>query len=493
MRIRVALAAAGLLLSGCGFASGPQYQSISDFYEQDLVWRGCEESFKCTELTVPLDYKDPSGKVIQLAVMKHPAAGKSKGALLANPGGPGGSGLDYLSSYDLQFTAQLVNNFDLVSWDPRGVGGSAPVVCTDDAELDAYLAVDNTPDTAAEVKALASSQKSFDQQCLDHSGDLLSHISTTETVQDLDILRAALHEDKLNYLGKSYGTTIGAVYAHLFPERVGRFVLDGAVDASLDSLDTTLGQAVGFEDALHRFARYCLTLGKDCGIGDTEQDIINRISKLMVALDKKPLPAMDDRVLTESLAWTAVVGPLYVPDGGWDWLIEGLRYAYDGDGAMLLDITDWFNNRDYDGTYLDNATEAFVAISCLDNGPQRRDPEKFAAEFAAAAPTFGRSFAWGEALCNGWPAHGEELTRDVSAPTAPPIVVIGTTHDPATPDAWAKALANELGVGVYINYDGDGHTAYMSGSETLDSAVDDYFLNGVVPVAGTSYAPGNQV
>lgn len=480
-----------VLLSACTPAPSQSFNSLQDYYDQQLSWESCEDTFQCASLVVPVDYKDPGGDHVDLALIRHRASDESTGVIVTNPGGPGGSGIDYLLGVETQFTEQIIENFDLVSFDPRGVGKSAPIDCIDDSALDDFLSLDSTPDTPSELAEVQSANRAFFEDCKQQNGDWLFHISTTETVQDLDILRAALDQEKLNYLGKSYGTTIGSVYAHLFPERVGHFVLDGAVAAELSSTELALGQAQGFEVALHRFAKYCLTLGKDCGIGTSETKILNRIRNLVTSLDSETLPGLDGRQLTESLAWTGIVGPLYLPEGGWDWLIEALRYAYDGDGSMLIDISDWFNNRDLDGEYLDNANESFIAVSCVDNGPSDQQPAEIEAEFVQAAPILGRMFAWGELMCANWPKPEAPLTQDVSAPTAPPILVIGTTYDPATPDIWARQLADELEVGVYINYQGDGHTAYLSGSEALDIAVDDFFVRGKLPADGTSYERGS--
>jgi hypothetical protein len=180
---------------------------------------------------------------------------------------------------------------------------------------------------------------------------------------------------------------------------------------------------------------------------------------------------------------------MYIPDGGWDWLIEALSFAREGDGSMLLDISDWYNNRDLDGRYLDNASEAFTAITCADGGTKSAPSKTLLPMFQEAAPLTGALLAWGESMCSSWPASEVPLTKDVSAPSAAPILVIGTTFDPATPDVWARSLADELEVGVYINYNGDGHTAYMSGSRALDAAVDAYLRNGTLPQSGTSYKP----
>lgn len=489
-----------LLLSACSLP-GTQNQSptpnnsndsLEFFYEQEVSWRTCRGVFECAKVRVPLDYNKLDGDVIELSVMRKLTTGTRLGAIFTNPGGPGGSGIQYLESYSYAFTSKLQKSFDLVSWDPRGVNESAPVDCLTDAELDEFVASEPTPDDAAEIAEFKRAVVEFQQGCVEKSGDILSHISTTETVKDLDILRAVVGEEKLNYIGKSYGTVIGAHYARMFPDRVGRFVLDGAVDAEIGSQQLALGQAQGFDDALKRFASYCFDLITRCDLGVSERLIMSNIMDLLRTLDREPLPTNDpDRPLTESLGWVSVYGPLYAPGFGWDWLITGLEDAYAGDGSTLLEIADWINSRNSNGTYSDNSTEAYWAITCLDNGPSTDFPDSFESYFKAQSPYFGRALAWSEAGCFNWPVSGQRLVKDVSAEGAPPIIVIGTTHDPATPDSWAKALAKQLGVGIYVNFNGDGHTAYVSGSTCINQIVDNFLLQGTVPADGTVCQPNN--
>jgi pimeloyl-ACP methyl ester carboxylesterase len=466
-------------------------KTLDDYYNQELNWEDCEGAFECTELTVPLDYADPAGKTIQIAVKKFPARNQDEklGAIVVNPGGPGGSGVDYITYYDYQFSRALYTAYDMVGFDPRGVMGSAPVDCLTDAEMDAYLSGESTPDDASEISDFLKDSEDFSKGCIEKTGDTINHVSTIETARDMDVLRAALGETKLNYLGKSYGTELGAVYAHTFPTNVGKFVLDGAVDMSGDTSDLTLGQLKGFKVALDRFAQYCAYGETDCSLGHSPDEVIQTIKTLMNSLDQNPLETDQGRDLTEALAWTALIGPQYAPADAWDWLIMGLEDAVNGDGTTLLDIADWFNGRNQDGTFEDNMTEAYWAITCSDNGPATESPETLLAEYNKVDSLLGPMFAWSEGGCYNWPFDREIDLTDVSAPTAAPIVVIGTTYDPATPDAWAKALAQQLQVGIYINFNGDGHTAYKSGSKCIDSLVDAYFIDGVIPTANTSCEP----
>jgi hypothetical protein len=220
--------------------------------------------------------------------------------------------------------------------------------------------------------------------------------------------------------------------------------------------------------------------------------IMKNVMDLLDNLDREPLTTNDpNRPLTESLGWVSVYGPLYAPSFGWDWLISGLEDAYREDGSTLLEIADWIMSRNSDGTYSDNSTEAYWSITCLDNGPTTVLPDVFEAEFITKSPYFGRALAWSEAGCFNWPVEGESISKNVSAVGAPPIIVIGTTHDPATPDVWARSLAKQLGVGIYVNFNGDGHTAYMSGSKCINTIVDTFIMEGVLPQDGTICQPNN--
>lgn len=487
-----------MVLSSCGHSLEPTFptntteaKTIEDYYNQKITWESCNDFFECTTVLVPMDYADPAGETVSIAVSRHLADKPAKrlGAIFMNPGGPGGSGIDYLESYEWQFTDRIINQFDLIGFDPRGVNKSSAVECFTDAELDAYAASDATPDTAAEIAEFQKIGEELDATCLERTGDLLAHVSTVEAAKDMDILRAVLGETKLNYLGKSYGTQLGAVYATLFPENVGAFVLDGAVDFTLSSKDLALGQAVGFDLSINRFAEYCVTAAVVCDLGATPQQVITRMLAFLDELDAAPLATSDpDRPLTEAHAWTAILGAMYAADGGWDWLIEGLSAGFKGKGNELLNIADWFWGRELDG-YADNSTDANIAINCADYGFGGTTPEDVMAEFEAAAPITGKVLAWTEGGCETWPVASVGLPSEISLTNAPPILVIGTTYDPATPDVWARSLAEKLGVGVYLNFNGDGHTGYRSGSTDLDAAVDAFFIDGTLPVPGASFDP----
>ena len=461
---------------------------LARFYSQDVEWAPCEGEFECASLEVPLDYDDADGRTIDLAVLKAPAADPEQrvGPLVVNPGGPGAPGTDYAAQSALVFGDPLLDSFDIIGFDPRGTGDSAPVDCLGDRALDQYVASDPEPDTAPERRQFVRLSRAMLSGCADRSGPLAAHVSTIEAARDMDVLRAALGESTLSYLGASYGTELGATYAELFPDRVGRFVLDGAVDLSLDYRDLALGQAAGFETALRAYVENCVETVESCILGDSVEEGLTRISDFLDRVDAEPLPTATDRQLRVGNAFYGIVLPLYVRDY-WFLLSSALGDAFDGDGSALLQLSDLYNSRDANG-YTDNSREAFVAISCLDD-PSSIPPSQVPAAtpaFEKASPTFGDVFAWGLVGCRGTEVESTEEPLEVDGSGAAPIVVIGTTRDPATPYEWAESLADQLDSGVLVSRDGDGHTGYNKGNECVDDAVHAYLLDGTVPDDGLS-------
>ncbi len=462
---------------------------LADFYTQKLDWSGCGGDFQCATMEVPLDYDDPGGDVVEIAVLRSPATGdERRGSLVVNPGGPGGSGVDYARAARSVATEAVLESYDIVGFDPRGVGASTPIDCLDDADLDAFVAADASPDSDEEIAELQEQAERFASGCESRSGELLPHVGTPDVARDMDVLRAVIGDEQLTYLGKSYGTYIGAVYADLFPDRVGRMVLDGAIDPALSGTDMALGQADGFERALGAFIGWCLD--KDCSVGDTEAEIRQSVSGLLRQADAEPLPTGDDgRPLTESLATYGIILPLYLTAAeGYPTLELALSSALDdGDGTMLLTLADLYLDRGSDGAYNGNQNEAIAAVNCLDR-PESATVEEAEAsvpQFEEASPIFGPFLAWGALACSAWPVESESQPAPVTAPGAAPILVVGTTGDPATPYAWAESLAGQLGSGSLLTYEGSVHTAYRAGSDCVDEAVDDYLLAGTVPADGT--------
>ena len=460
--------------------------ALARFYNQKPTWKGCRDGFECTRLDVPLDYADPGGKTIEISVNRRPAGSDSKriGSLLVNPGGPGASGLDFARAGSGIVSESLLERYDLVGFDPRGVGDSTPVTCFSDAETDTFLAADGSPDTRAEEQRLVDLSKEFGEQCAARSGDLLGHVSTVEAARDIDVLRAVLGDERLNFLGKSYGTYLGATYAGLFPDRVGRLVLDGAVDPKLTSAALNKGQAIGFEGALAAFVDDCLRRS-GCPLPDGRAQALAAVERLLADIDRRPLDAERGRPLTQGLAMLGLAFGLY-DKGFWSGLREGLDEALEGDGSNLLVFADLYASRDRSGRYQGNSMAAQYAVNCLDRaeGSDIAALRSTAEGLEREAPVFGAYLAWSSLPCGHWPVPVTEEPPAVRAEGAPPIVVVGTTRDPATPYAWAVALADQLASGRLLTLEGDGHTAYH-GNRCIDRAVDRFFLEGKAPADGT--------
>ncbi|MFB8392965.1 alpha/beta hydrolase [Streptomyces yangpuensis] len=507
------IAAAGLLLSGCtsggpetlptaasarGEAGGtpsvppsPDAAAMRPYYEQKLTWRDCGvPGFQCSTMKAPLDYANPgSGEDVDIAVARRVATGPGKrlGSLVVNPGGPGGSGIGYLQAYaGIGYPAPVRARYDMVSFDPRGVARSSPVECLTGPEMDKYTQVDQTPDDAAERARLVAAFKEFAAGCETRSKRVLPHVSTVDAARDMDLLRAVLGDAKLNYVGASYGTLLGATYANLFPDRVGRLVLDGAMDPTRPALDLNRDQTEGFETAFTSFAKDCAKQ-PDCPLGKgSPEDVAARLKDFFRKLDAQPVPSGDDkRPLGEALATTGVIAALY-DENAWPQLREALASAMNGDGAGLLGLADSYYERGADGKYA-NLMFANAAVNCLDqpaafNGPDAVDTAL--PSFQKASPVFGAGLAWAALNCGYWPVKPTGQAGPLTAKGAAPIVVVGTTRDPATPYKWAQALAGQLESGTLLTYDGDGHTAYGRGSDCIDTAINRYLLEGRPPADG---------
>ncbi|WP_310527532.1 alpha/beta hydrolase [Nocardioides sp.] len=470
-------------------ASGPAGShapspELEPFYAQQLAWESCEDDLECATLEVPVSYSEPGGETIDLALLKVPARGDSRGALVVNPGGPGAPGTDYAAAASRVFREPLLRAFDIVGFDPRGTGDSAPVDCLSDDQLDTYLSSDPNPDTVEEEREFAALIGEFGRGCAELGGDLVNHVSTIEAARDMDVLRSALGERTLTYLGASYGTKLGATYAELFPDRVGRLVLDGAVDVSLDNRQLGLEQAAGFETALGAYIQNCIDTTQSCFLGGSVDEGLATISGLLADIEAAPLPT-GDRDLQIGNAFYGIVTPLYNRDY-WFLLSAALRSALSGDGSALMELADIYSSRGSDD-YTDNSAEAIFAINCLDD-PSSVGFDQVAAElpaFEEASPTFGSIFAWSLTSCRGSQTTTTEAPIEIRGEGAAPILVVGTTRDPATPMKWAEALASQLESAVLLRRDGDGHTAYNSGNECIDTAIESYLIDGDVPANPT--------
>ncbi len=466
--------------------AGQDDPRLATYYSQQLAWAGCGGRFQCATLTVPVDYDQPAGATMHLSVVRLPTTEPGRlGSIVLNPGGPGGSGVEYARSAAFPgavLTAKVIRRYDVVGFDPRGVGKSDPVDCLTDAQTDEFMASDPTPDDAAEVSDWQRIAAGVGRGCASRAAGSYSHLDTVSAARDLDILRRALGDERLTYLGKSYGTYLGTTYAELFPGRVGRMVLDGVLPADLSLQQLSHDQAVGFEDALRRFVADC-DGRRGCPLPDGVDAGVARIQQFVTGLDAAPLPAQQGRPLTEALGLSAILSYLYAPPSDWAQLRSGLATAFAGDGGELLDMLDSRIQRRADGTYVDNANEVFYPVTCLDR-PFATTPEQLqalATQWSADAPTFGRALAWGMLACSGWPASTGRTPVPLSGAAVPPLLLVTTRHDPATPYAWGERMAAQLPGSTLVQWTtGDGHTAYLSEDRNrcVDDAVDTYLLTG---------------
>ncbi|MEU6364378.1 alpha/beta hydrolase [Streptomyces sp. NPDC046931] len=451
---------------------------------QKLSWSRCKGTsvpggdWQCATLRAPLDWSKPGGDTIGLALIRSGATGgKRIGSLLFNFGGPGGSGIATLPSY-ASMVSRLHERYDLVSWDPRGVGRSEGVRCRSDRAIQAAESIDATPDDAAEEKAYLDDAVDFGKGCAKAAGKLLAHVSTTDTARDMDLMRQVLGDRSMHYFGISYGTELGGVYAHLFPRHVGRMVLDAVVDPTADSLGHAKNQTRGFQRALDN---YLASTGRDPRQGSRE------IAALLKRIDAKPLPTSSGRKLTQTLALTGIVLPLYSKES-WPILTSALTAARNGNGSQLLRLADQYNDRTPLGHY-GTTTHSQRVISCLDEKqrPTAGQVKQLLPEFERISPVFGDYLGWDTVgWCHDWPVAGQVDHPEVSAPGAAPVLLVGNTGDPATPYEGARKMADGLGkgVGVELTWKGEGHGAYGSGSACVDSTVNAYLLDGTVPKDG---------
>ena len=463
--------------------------ALSKFYGQHLVWSGCGGDFQCSKLVVPVDYADPAGATTNVSVIRLRSSDPAQrlGSLVINPGGPGGSGVDFARAARAIYSQTILDHYTIVGFDPRGVASSDPVQCLNDAQTDDFIAADGTPDTPAEILRLQALGKLFADSCSTRSPTLYAHVDTRSVARDLDILRQALGDEKLNYFGASYGTYLGATYADLFPTHVGRMVLDGAIDPSLSNVDITHGQLKGFEVAVGRFIQDC-NRQQNCPLPGGVEAGKAKLAKFFADLDKTPLSTNDPkRPLNEALAENAVLSYLYFPQSDYGALRDGLSAAFNGDGSTLLEMLDQRISRDSKGHYTDNSNAMLYAVNALDrpDRPSVTQWQQYANQWGAEEPLFGRFFAWGNIPFNYWNAPATNTPHEIHAPGSPPILVVGTTYDPATPYPWAQALAKQLSKGVLLTRVGDGHTAYGMGSSCADGAIDRYLTTGVTPPVGT--------
>ena len=446
-------------------------------------WTNCGTKFQCATLRVPRDYDDPGAGTLGVAIIRLPATeqGERIGSLIVNPGGPGGSGVELVRESAGLFPSSLRKRFDLVGFDPRGVNSSSPVRCIDD--LDGLADLDPSPDNEAELDSLVDQAREYAAACAARNATILPYLSTDAVVDDLDLIRQAVGDEKLTYLGFSYGTLIGSMYADRYPDHIRAMVLDGALDPSLSEVQLRTGQAKAFEAALGRFLTRCANR-KSCAFhegGATKK----AFDKLMASIDKKSLPTpqvYDRRRVGPGLAFAAVLGSMY-NQASWPALEAGLALAKKGDGSLLILLADPFRGRKPNGTY-SNQSDAYYSNTCLDF-PVSTDITtytKLADTFRKVAPRF-RAAAYNDLPCAFWSVAPQRTPAPASGAGAPPIVVVGSTGDPATPYAWAKSLAKQLESAVLVTRRGEGHTAFLV-NNCIKRSVNAYLLDLTVPKDG---------
>ena len=483
------------VLSACSSALPPPSVTLpgtatsanGDAAAPHLDWQSCNRRYQCATMTVPLDYSGATPGTVQFGLMRWPAADPANriGSLIINPGGPGGSGTAFLQSGFVQGWTDLHQRFDIIGFDPRGVGPVGDVVdCVDN--MDDYWPVAD-PYTVADRASLAVVAKEFADACEQRDGNLLPYLSAETVARDIDQVRAALGEEQISYLGLSYGTYLGAMYAELFPEHVRAMVLDGAVDPALPPKQWQEQQAIGFEHAFDAFAADC-DQDRSCPLSSLPGGAEGSYDRLMASLEQQPL-TFDGRSLGRSEAEMAVSLDLYNQDS-WPFLAQEIAEGLDGDGAGLMYAFDAFTGRNSDGTY-DNMMEVYRAVSCVDLAfpTDLAEYDAWATEFEQAAPRFGRALAYEHLDCAFWAAPPVTIPT-IDASGAASILVVGTSNDPATPYVWAQSLAKELLPGELLTVEGEGHTA-MGKNTCATATIDQYLLSATLPPDETTCPADN--
>lgn len=464
--------------AGTGSRANPLPESLGEdlsaYWEQLVEWEPCDGEL-CATILTPLDWENPGTASLEIAMRKVSSADPTRGSLFVNPGGPGFGGQDFATS----FAPDTYEGYDIIGWDPRGTGESTTVECGTTEQTDAVFELDGSPDDDAELEALKTGWAEFALQCRENSGALLDHLTTVENVRDLDLLRHLLGNEVLNFLGVSYGTYVGAVYAELFPDRAGRLVLDSAVDITDD--EEAASQAEGFELALRNYATWCAD-SDQCTLGDSADEVVDRIASFLAGLDAEPIE-VGDRMLTQSLATTGVALFLYSNEEAYPALTSVVSAAMDGRGSDLLSASDNLNGRG--NNEWETIAYAFPATRCVDGSDQGIDESyDWWQENKDESPVFGTNMGV-DFVCETWTA-GSAPWLKLTGEGAPPVLVVGTTGDSATPYEHAVSMAEQLESGVLLTLDGAGHGAVTGDNECINDAVSTYLEEGVAPEDGTT-------
>ena len=445
---------------------------VSD-WSTTIEWSKCESGSECGTFTVPFDYADPALGTFTLPVARHLATNPDSrvGVLLINPGGPGGSGVDFAIDAELWASTDLLEHFDIVGWDPRGVGGSRPAIDCVDTMYD-YFALDPSPDDDVEAHQLLDGAERFAHQCDERSGPILPYVDTVRSAADIDVLRRAMGDDEVSYLGFSYGTALGATWISLFPQSVRAAVLDGTVDLTLGYIDNLVTQAAGFETSLNAYLDYCdagrcLFMKSD----ETARTTFDRINR---ALDTNPLDNGDGLPATnQGVLSTAVAVSLY-GDFSWSGLTEALAAADLGDGRQLLLLFDsYFGIRD---GVPDDSIDAYFGVTCADRGENLDVASVLASDerLRLVAPRLGSAWIQEMLICANWPLPPAPSIT-IGADTATRTVVVGSTGDAATPLSGSVNMVRQLGDARLVTSNVEQHTSYGADG-CVTRAVDEYLL-----------------
>ena len=496
-----AVPAAGPAPAASSKAAVPQ--GLESFYGQEVEWYDCvatagveksaeKTGFQCAKVAVPLDYSQPDGQTIEIAMKKHLATGSVRqGTLFMNPGGPGGSGVDNVGAMATTTFAGVQKAYDIIGFDPRGVGSSTAITCSTDAEAKAMEGVSPVDGAGAPVafekRATVMSErfKQLEADCASRTKptELLDHVDTVSVARDLDVLRALSGDQKLNYTGFSYGTYLGATYAELFPANTGRLVLDGALDPSLSYSERRQGQARGFERALRNYVAWCQS-GQSCPLtGDTDAGV-QQIGDVFTSANQSPVPSSDPNRPVTGEEMKRIVGfVLYFPESSWSAVSEALgQVINEHDASTFRAMADQIAAQPQVNA------GANIGINCLDYRVEGNMATWTAQseELQKISPRFATVTEAGDLGCQAWGHTGTQPSKALHAKGAAPILVIGTTGDPATPYEWAEALADQLDSGQLLTWEGNGHAAYTNSGHgpCVTQAVDTYLLTGTMPKKG---------
>jgi pimeloyl-ACP methyl ester carboxylesterase len=468
-------------------------ERVTSSEASELEWGKCPDSdpaldmsaVECATLDVPVDHADPDGPTIELVVGRVPASSANNGSqervgqLLTNPGGPGESGIDSLAGLSTTLPEAVLGSFDLISWDPRGVARSAPVRCLSDERNDAQIEGDLSPDTPEEMEQAIKLAAEYREACEAKNPEIIQNMSTADVAADMEAIRLALGGEKLNYLGFSYGTAIGATYATMFGENVRAMVLDGAVSPDPDGTEVDIQQLEGFQLAYDNFVKACAG-DPECALGADPEPQINAVRQRLDLEPVKASTASGERTLGRDLFDVGMATALYDPTT-WGMLARAIANLDDGGAELMLALSDIQTGREADGSW-NNSGDAQSMVNCADSA-ERPDLKTALAEFeeakpkfAAASPTFGETLGIGSIGCVDWPVARNPVP-DFKASGAPPIMVVGTLGDPATPYEWAEQMTQALESAFLVTYEGEGHTGTTRGGECMSSILTDYLLD----------------